>query len=220
MAQEIRAVIFDMDGLLLDSEPIYERVWTDSTAAFGLNLTHDKFVQLLGRGRKGALEKLKDFFGDTIPLDALNAEVSLREARYFQETTLAPKKGALGLLDYLETKEIAKAVATSNRGVIAEERLTRAGLRERFPVVITVDMVSKGKPAPDLFLKAAEALECEPSTCVVLEDSEQGIRAADAAGMRGVLVPDLLPPTAELRALAHAVHEDLDRVRAWIAEVQ
>lgn len=219
MKTHFDAVIFDMDGLLVDSEPIYQRVWIDSVKHFGFELRPDMFLQLIGRGRKGALQQMKEFFGETFPTDALNTELSMREARYFQETPPALRPGATELLDYLVAERIPIAVATSTRSPVAQERLARCGLLDRFQAVITVDQVERGKPAPDIFLKAAASLQASPPRCVVLEDSANGIRGAREAAMYAVLVPDLLSVTPELEALAHKVFQDLNEVKSWLENV-
>lgn len=219
MRAHFDAVIFDMDGLLVDSEPVYQRVWIDSVKQFGFELRPDMFLQLIGRGRKGALQQMKEFFGENFPTDALNAELSMREARYFQETPPALRPGVNELLEYLVAEDMPIAVATSTRSPVAQERLTRCGLIERFPVVITVDQVERGKPAPDIFLKAAECLQADPTRCVVLEDSANGIRGAREAAMYAVLVPDLLSVTPELEALAHKVFGDLNEVKNWLEKL-
>lgn len=216
MIPRCEAVLFDMDGLLVDSEPVYQRAWTDAVAHIGFELTNEMFLQLLGRGRKGALQKMQEFFGEVLPVDKLNTELSMREARYFQETPPPPRKGALELLDFLEQRKIPTAVATSTRSPIAQERLARCGIAERFLAIVTVDQVERGKPAPDIFLKAAADLNRDPSVCIVLEDSEQGVRAARDAGMYAVLVPDLLAVTPEIKKVAHSVFADLLEVRDWL----
>ncbi len=216
MTEKFEAVIFDMDGLLIDSEPVYQRVWIDAVSHLGFELTPDMFLQLMGRGRKGALQKTQEFFGKTLPVDKLNSELSMREARYFQESPPPPRSGALELLDFLEEKKILKAVATSTRSPIAQERLGRCGLLERFSTITTSDQVEHSKPAPDIFLKAAGELDRDPAVCVVLEDSEQGIRAARDAGMCAVLVPDLLKVTPAIQEIAHQIFKDLVEVREWL----
>ena len=115
------------------------------------------------------------------------------------------KRGLVEFLDFLEAKAIPKAVATSTVTASARDALSRAGVLSLFEIIVGGDAIQHGKPAPDIFLEAAAQLGAEPSDCVVLEDSEPGIRAACAAGMTPILIPDLREPTQEMRQLAHTV---------------
>jgi HAD superfamily hydrolase (TIGR01509 family) len=216
MKPALEAIVFDMDGLLLDTEPVYQRVWTDSLAVFGHVLTHQMFLQLLGRGRKGALAKVAEIFGAGLELDMLNAELSTREAHYFDEAPLQVKPGVRELIEFAIKNSFLRVVATSTRRQVAEKRLATSRLLDLFGGLVGGDEVSNSKPAPDIFLAAAKKMKVLPDRCVVLEDSEMGIRGAHAAGMIPVMVPDLLTPSAEIRTVARAILPDLFAVRLWL----
>jgi beta-phosphoglucomutase-like phosphatase (HAD superfamily) len=128
MKAPLKALIFDMDGLLLDTEPVYERVWRDSLAVFGFTLTHELFLQLLGRGRKGALAKVSELFGPSLSQEMLNAELSSREARYFGEVPIQVKPGAHELLNFTVQLALPRIVATSTRRQVAQKRLVSTQL--------------------------------------------------------------------------------------------
>ena len=212
----VEAIIFDMDGLLLDSEQIYARVWRDAVAAHGAELTHEHFLSLLGRGRKGALKRIGELFGVAIDLTALNATLEQLETRYFNEHAIPTKPGVDEIFAWITARQFKRALATSTVRERALPRLTRAGIVGHFDALVTGDEVTNGKPAPDIFLLAADRLAVAPAECVVLEDSEQGIRAAVAAGMTAIMIPDLSHPSDEVRALATAVLDSLASVPAAI----
>jgi len=126
------------------------------------------------------------------------------------------KDGLLALLDFLDGAGIPKAVATSTERTRALRLLELAGVLNRFDAVVCGDEVARGKPCPDIFLTAAARLGCDPSTCMVLEDSESGLRAAHQAGMLPVLIPDLKMPSAEVRALTFRTFQSLSGVAQFL----
>jgi HAD superfamily hydrolase (TIGR01509 family) len=210
------AVIFDMDGLLLDSERVYERVWSDSMAAVGVALSHENFITLIGRGRAGALVQIKRLYGDAVDTERLAVELQNREGDYFSVAPVPLRPGVLELLSVLDTLRLPRCIATSTRRAMAEERLGSAAIRDRFSFLVCGDEVKQSKPAPDIFLKAAAELGAEPGTIMVLEDSENGIRAAAAAGMIPVMVPDLIQPSDSIRALCAKVATSLHEVASLL----
>jgi HAD superfamily hydrolase (TIGR01509 family) len=213
----IDAVIFDMDGLLIDTERVFRDVLIESAADMGYEFPqalHRKMVGLPGRESDRLMQ---DFFGPQFSLpDYRRRLTEMVELRLGDGVPL--RAGALELLDYLERQAIPKAVATSTGRQTAEKRLCNCGIRQRFQVVETSDDVVRGKPNPDIFLKAAADLGMLPGKCIVLEDSYNGIRAAHAAGIKAIMVPDLLEPNPEISALCFAVLDDLHQVRKLFSE--
>ena len=218
MKTKLQALVLDMDGLLLDTEPVYERVWRDSLASAGYSLTHDMFLQLLGRGRKGALAKVSELFGPALSQEALNVELSRREALYFEEAPVQVKPGAHELLEFAVQHNLMRIVATSTRRDVAQKRLASSKLIAFFNDLVGGDEVSQSKPAPDIFLAAAKKLGVEPQHCVVLEDSEMGVRGAHAAGMTPIMIPDLLEPSVHIRAIARVILPSLHAVPGWLGD--
>jgi len=208
-----RAVIFDMDGLLLDSEPLYRVTWQTAAADLGFPIDDVLYERFVGRGNVEAEQILREHFGDVFPLD----EFHKRWSRDFDEhvTSIARKPGAMELLDLLEQRGIPKALATSSPRVLALRCL--GDLASRFTALAFGDEVSHSKPAPDLFLLASERLGIATAECLVLEDSEAGVRAARAAGMDVIMVPDLVPPSEEVASMATRVCKTLHEVVANLA---
>jgi HAD superfamily hydrolase (TIGR01509 family) len=211
---EIQAIIFDMDGLMLDTEPLYRIVWKRAAAVCGYNLTDEIYRGLVGRGRIVAEQILSQTFGPDFPMEKFRKLSREDEVRAFSFDPIEKKPGLDELLSFVESRNLPKAVATSTERAIAIPLLARMGLLERFRSLATGDEVANGKPQPDLFLLAARRLEVDPPRCLVLEDSEAGVAAAASAGMRVYLVPDIVTPSPESQRLADAIFDSLADVAA------
>lgn len=208
------AVIFDMDGLMLDTEIIYHHAWQRAAADLGYRLDDNVLHGLIGIRTEECEEVIRTRLGDGFPLHAFRLGWN-QHWRAIAETGGIPLKlGLLELLDLLEARQIPKAVATSSTQAEAEYSLTITRLRARFPVVVSGDQVVHGKPAPDIFLAAATALYVDPARCTAFEDSSAGAIAASTAGMRTYIVPDLVQPSAEARARAADVFSSLHQALA------
>jgi HAD superfamily hydrolase (TIGR01509 family) len=205
-----RAVIFDMDGLLLDSEPLYRATWQTASADLGFPIDDVLYERFVGRGNVEAEQILREHFGDAFPLDEFHKLWRSDWDKRLAAAPLARKAGAVELLDVLESRGIPKALATSSPRVLALRCL--GDLAPRFAALAFGDEVSHSKPAPDLFLLASQRLGIAPADCVVLEDSEAGVRAARAAGMDVIMVPDLVPPSEEIASMATRVCRTLHEV--------
>ena len=212
----VDAVVFDMDGLMLDTEPLYRDAWQEAASRLGYEIDDALYATFTGRSTKDCEADLLRHSGSAFPLDAFRRHwPSLWEAAAGRGIDTKP--GLLELLAFLEERSLATAVATSSDAAYAALSLRHAGLGERFRVLVTADQVPRGKPAPDLFLEAARRLGVDPARCLALEDSSAGILAARAAGMTGILVPDLAEPTEAAVAAAAHVFGSLHEVRGLLA---
>jgi HAD superfamily hydrolase (TIGR01509 family) len=211
----VEAVIFDMDGLLLDTESLYRVAMVTAASGMGYDFPDEFCQSMVGTAEAELHAILHQRFGVDFPIGRLFTDCESEMWRLL-EAALPVKPGAAELIAELATRKLPMAVATSTVRRIAEQHLKRAGFFDHFGAVCTREDVTRGKPHPDLFLKAANDLGVPAKRCLVLEDSYHGIRAAHAAGAMAIMVPDMLPATDELRALCVAVVRDLNDVRAML----
>ena len=214
------AVIFDMDGLMLDTEPLAARAWQDAARATGIHFDDGVTPRLIGRNFADCEALIRDHHGDDYPVGDLMRSWHAAYDAIVAREGIAHKPGLVALLDWLEARAIPKAVATSTRRSRAEAKLREAELVQRFAFLVAGDEVVRGKPEPDIFLRAAALLATPPTRCLVLEDSEPGVRAALAAGMAPIMVPDLHPPSPALVARNVTVMGTLHEVRAALAALE
>jgi sugar-phosphatase len=209
-----RAVLFDMDGLMVDSEPLWFQVERGFAAARGGDWTEELATACTGQGMVNTLRVMHESFG--FPVDFERDAAAIVELFASRVAELTLKTGFEELLAEVRSRRVPRALASSSPRRLVEAVLARFGVRERFDAVVTGDCVAHPKPAPDIFLEAARRLGVPPQGCVVLEDSLAGVRAAQAAGMRVIAVPEG-PASAEMAARADAVVGDLHAARALLS---
>lgn len=211
----IRAVLLDMDGTILDTETIYVGSMFAALKDMGFHLSEPLIHAMIGLPGKQCMDLLHGEFGTRFDQKAFSPiYVAHRTERMKNGIPLKP--GTLELLDTIDRLGLPVAVATSSHRRNAEENLGATGILPRFAALLTRDDVEDAKPHPALFLKAAAALGMPPAACLAVEDSHVGVRAAHAAGTMAVMVPDMLPPTEEIRGLCLHVVPDLHAVRALL----
>lgn len=196
-----RAVIFDMDGLMLDTERLAPAAWRDAARAIGVDFDMALLPAMVGRNFADCRALVIERHGTAFPTDALMQAWHVSYDAILLRDGISLKPGLLGLFAWLEREGIPKSVATSTRRDRAHAKLMQTGIVDRFMALTGGDEISRGKPAPDIFLLAAQRMGHAPADILVLEDSEPGVRAALAAGMTPIMVPDLVPPSPGLRAL-------------------
>lgn len=216
----IDAIVFDMDGLLLDTEPHAYRSWILAAAEFGKGFPHPLFLRILGMNSAGIKPVLRETWGDDFPVDDYMVRASFHYHALLDAEAPDLKPGLCELLDQLDAWAMPRAVATSTRRPSALKKLTRAGILDRLGPVSCGCEVVHGKPAPDLYRLATKRLGLEPHRCLALEDSPNGARAALAAGLVTIVVPDQLQPPDDVRARARAVATSLHDVLAWLRSAE
>ena len=194
------AVIFDMDGLMLDTEPLAMRAWSEAAAALGVAFDDALALAMVGRSFADCAAMVEAHYGDGYPVTELLGSWHASFDAIVERDGIAVKPGVRELLDWLSAQGIARGVATSTRRERARAKLADAALLPHFQTVVGGDDVARGKPAPDIYVEAARRLGASPPACLVLEDSEPGVRAALAAGMTTVMVPDLHAPSTAITA--------------------
>jgi HAD superfamily hydrolase (TIGR01509 family) len=205
------AAVFDLDGVLVDSEEIWEQARRGLVEEYGLRYPPEATRAVMGMSAPEWAHYLRSTLGVPLPEDELNAEIVTRvEAAYREHLPLLP--GAVDCVRALGAR-LPLALASSSNRVLIDLVLDLAGLCNAFRVVVSSEEVARGKPAPDVYLRAAELLGVAPERCVAVEDSTNGIRSAHAAGMRVIALPNQqFPPSPEALALAAAVVMDLAEV--------
>jgi HAD superfamily hydrolase (TIGR01509 family) len=209
------AVIFDMDGLLFDTEALWQEALLSAAVEGGHTIPDEVYDKSIGVRRSQCRGLFLAHFGEDFPFDDFHANWR-RHFWLIAEDKLAIKPGVPELLEVLDQRRLPRAIATSSSRTTVERHLASHGLMDRFDEIVCRGDYEQGKPAPDPFLKAAERLGVEPRLCLALEDSHIGVRSASAAGMMTVMVPDLLEPTDEICTLCVRVARDLLEVRELV----
>ena len=209
--RRFHAVIFDMDGLLLDSERIALEAFQDTCAYFRIGDQTELFKRCIGINQTAGQRVLKEGLHGLCDYIAFN-DVWNGKYKLHTKKPIPLKKGVCDFLKYLAKYNIPSAVATSTAHLKAAEKLKKVRIFEIFDAVIGGDQVAKSKPHPDIYLKAADALGVNANDCLALEDSENGVRSAVNAGMTVVQIPDLIQPSNDLLKLGHIVLNSLHEV--------
>ncbi len=201
----IEAVLFDMDGLMFDTERMYQKAWLQAGRQMGAPMEPEIVDRLRGRNREGCARVCREAFGEDFDFDAMRTACRALMARWIEEDGLPVKPGLYELLAELERRGIPAVLATSTTRDSAWGHLQRAKVDRYFLGAVCGDEVSHSKPDPEVFLKAAALAGKDPARCMVLEDSPAGVRAGAAAGCFTVMVPDLTAPDEELKKLADEI---------------
>lgn len=218
--KKLEAVIFDMDGVLFDTERMSCECCFEAAKQLGLTLAEEAVYGGCGRNeaslRRHIMETEEPWYPNgTFPYEKYRERfMALFQERLERELPI--KKGVRELLEYLKEKQIKTAIASSTKGSLVRKHLERTGLSGYFQEIVSGDMVEKSKPEPDIYLKACEAVGVLPENAMGIEDSFNGIRAVAAAGMTAVMVPDMVQPDEEIRQIYDYCVQDLLEVKELI----
>jgi beta-phosphoglucomutase-like phosphatase (HAD superfamily) len=219
LPRKVKAVVFDMDGLLVDTETVIYRAMQHASSGIGGDLPFTTFQRMVGLQDAESDAIVVDHFGPGFDLVEWSKAVRAH-AHEQMAGGVALKSGVVEILDYLAAVGLPCAIATSSGMASVQRNLGPGNLVDRFSALITKEAHSRSKPHPEPYLKAAEALGVAPADCLALEDSHNGVRSASSAGMMTIMVPDMLDPTEEMHTLCVRIASDLHEVRELLAAQQ
>ncbi len=211
----MKAVIFDMDGVIIDSEWLVADCWKMIGQKYGMKDVEEQCKKCLGLNKEAAIKVFLEHYGKEFPYERYKKEMAdLFHQR--AETELLLKPGAKELLLWLRQRGYRIGLATSTRESVAKSELERLEVLSYFDEVVCGDMLKKSKPEPDIYLMACDRLHIHPEESYAIEDSYNGIRSAYSAGMKAIMVPDMMPPTEEMKEKSTVILENLIQVKKWM----
>lgn len=213
---QYQAIVFDMDGVIFDTERLVIEFWKEVAKKHNIPNVEHTCIQCLGTNRVRTREIFLENYGADFPFDPYCAEVTELFNTHYKGVPLPTKPGVRELLSYLQEQDIKVGLASSTAQHLVRDEIGTAGLLPYFQTLVCGDMVEHSKPAPDIFLKACEILNADPTKSIAIEDSFNGIRSAHCAGMTPIMVPDQVQPTDEIRTLAFHVMPSLLDVLNWL----
>lgn len=214
----MKAVVFDMDGVLFDTEAVCMKGWMAVAKANNLPGMEEVFPQCIGLNANDSRQIVMKAYGEDFDYPGFRQQTSDHFRAYIKKNGLPVKPGVEELLSWLTEEEYAVGLASSTKRESVLGLLEQAGLRSRFAAVISGDMVEHSKPRPDIYLMACRELGIAPEQAYAIEDSPNGIRAAHAAGMRPIMVPDMIAPDEEMRRLSFLIRKNLLEVLAYLRQ--
>lgn len=212
----IKAVIFDMDGVLIDTEKHYNAAWCEAARMAGFDFTREHALMLRSCDAVLASKMMKDIFGETFDYFAIREVRRGLVAKRLEKYGLEKKPGIDEILAFLREKGIKAAVATATPLPLTLQNLEKIGVKDAFGKIVSAKQVKHGKPAPDVYLYACAQIGEDPADCIAVEDSPNGIKSAYAAGCKTVMVPDLTQPDDEIRPLLYGVAKTLSDIKNLI----
>ena len=218
MDKQVQAVIFDMDGVIFDSERLVIECWQVIADKYEIPDIVEICMRVQGNNRVETAKRFREKYGNDFPYEIYKNEVTALFRERYGNGKLPLKPGVVEVLTELKRKRVPLALASSTQMDIVKLELEEAHLLPYFDAVLGGDMAPRSKPEPDIFLAAAAALGVVPENCYVLEDSYNGIRAAHRAGMHPVMIPDMQQPTEEIRGLAEVILDNLMEALEYLRE--
>ena len=210
------ALIFDMDGVILDTEQLVRRSWNLAAQDYGAANSDPVFLLTVGTTRKHTCDILREHYGTDFPAEEFNTALSKIYHEIEAVEGVPVKPGARELLEWAKQSGFPVGLASSTRQPIVERELGRENLLQYFDYVLGGDRIARSKPFPDIYETACREMQVQPSNAFAIEDSYNGIRSAHAAGMMPVMVPDLLPPTEEMQQLSREIFASLREFHVFL----
>ena len=215
--KKIEAVLFDMDGVIFDTESIYLDIWTKVFQSYGYIMTKDVYISVMGRGRKNVIKTFVDLYGQDLPIIQMYKEKDEKLIEVIDKGQVPMKVGVKEILTFLKENGYKVALATSAKRERAIKQLKMANIKELFDFIVCGDEVINSKPNPEIFLKAAEELSVKPENCIVIEDLPAGIKSAYNANMIGIHVEDLKKADEIILKYCHKSFKNLIDIKEYIS---
>ena len=206
-----------MDGVIFDTEKVYLDIWTEVFEKYGYKMTKELYVTVMGTGRKNVIKTFLENFGDDLPIEKMYEEKDNQLFYRIENQGIPLKEGVKELFSMLKEKDYKIALATSAKKERVEKQIKDKWLKESFDAIVCGDDVEKGKPSPDIFLKAAKEIDVEPENCFVVEDSPAGIKAAFSGGMKGIHVEDLKVADEEILKYCQKNFKNLQEIKKYLS---
>lgn len=208
----IKGIIFDMDGLMIDTEKLLVRFWKESALEYGFSMTDEHVYGMRSLSHTLAVPYLKNIFGESFDYYEIRKRRIALMNDYIEKNGIEVKKGLFELLNYAKSNNYKTAVATANPVERAEKYLRKINALSFFEKIIGGDMIQNGKPAPDIYITACNEICLKPSECIALEDSPNGVKSAYRAGCRTIMIPDLTQPDDDTKSMLYGLYKSLDEV--------
>lgn len=212
----MKAVVFDMDGILFDTERLCMEGWSQIAKKKRISGMEEVGRQCIGLNEKDTKQLILNHYGESFPYEEFRAEVSKWMEKVIERKGLPVKPGVHKILSHLRNRHIPMGLASSTRYAKVISHLKRTNLIDYFQVIVSGDMIEHSKPQPDIYLLACNKLGVNPKEAYAIEDSPNGIRAAHGAGMRAIMVPDLIEPDREMEELSYLICKDLMEVMHFL----
>lgn len=217
--KNVSAIIFDMDGVLFDTERVTWDAWNRALVDYGYAVNDKAYQDTIGMTAPDSEKVFSKYYGAGFLFDELHVLEQQYVKEDLAENGIPIKAGLIELLDLIDRLDLRKAVASSTERDTVEQRLINSNLITRFDAIVGGDEVKNGKPAPDIFLTAATRLEVPAEQCLVLEDSDAGLKAAQSAGMVPIMIPDLKPPSEKSKLVAYKILPSLREMRSFLQDL-
>ena len=219
LEKQVKGVLFDMDGVVLDTETLYTRFWIEAAKELGFDMSWEQSLGMRSLNRIWGQKYLESFLGEKADYMKMREIRIKRMNSFIDEHGVEPKKGIYELLDYLKENNILCAITTSSPQERIKNHLSPLGLYDKFDKICSGYEVKHGKPAPDIYLYGAEKIGINPENCLAVEDSPTGIKSASSAKCMSVIVPDLDEPNEETLSMSFARADDLSELIEMIEKI-